>query len=87
MADCVNQMLATHHVQGLAFHGITKYVRIEQHEDSPYRVLSNISGVIYPKQMMALMGLSGCGYVRTHFLPTFNQKFIHRIMNMWQPPT
>jgi hypothetical protein len=50
-------------VQGLAFSAVTKTVKIGPKED--YRILSNISGVIYSSQMMALIGLSGCGYVQT----------------------
>lgn len=46
-------------VRGLAFSAVTKTVTIGQQQD--YRILTNISGVIYSSQMMALMGLSGSG--------------------------
>lgn len=50
---------SNHGDRGLAFRGVTKSVSIDQQQD--YRILNNISGVIYSSQMMALMGLSGCG--------------------------
>jgi ABC-type glutathione transport system ATPase component len=52
--------------RGLAFSGVSKSVKVinysSQHEEgSSYSILSNVSGVIYAGEMMALMGLSGCG--------------------------
>lgn len=46
-------------IQGLAFNAVTKTVAVNKQQD--YHIVSNISGVIYSSQMMALMGLSGCG--------------------------
>ena len=47
---------------GLAFRGITKTVKIHL-MDEPYHILSNVSGVVYSAEIMALMGLSGSGCV------------------------